>query len=367
LSKSLTIALAIIVAGIVSVYTGFSTAVLELMAGAAARNLLGLQPNIPWLTFLANLGLLGLMFYAGFEVEVPMLKRNFLRASVLAGLAYFVPLLVTFSACRWMLHYDVAVSFLVGIALSTTSVALVYSVLDTRKWTGKPSGQLMLGGAMLIDTFSLLSLALLFGGLDWYTLIELGVIAVLLMLVRRFGARLFRRCGGRLEEMEMRFLLLVLVGIAFLAEQVQIHGAILAFVLGLLMSELRQRHPGATEKFRPVIFGFLAPLFFFQAGLLMELRELSWSSLWVLLLLGIVAFGSKFGAAVWGFRGFSLRRAFVCGWVFNLRLTFGIIAAVFGLESGLLNSSLYSVILGIVLLTSIFSSFAIRGFTLHEL
>lgn len=61
MKESVIPALLVILAGIVAIEIGISTAILEIIAGVFGANFLGLS-EIPWLEFLANFGLLGIMY-----------------------------------------------------------------------------------------------------------------------------------------------------------------------------------------------------------------------------------------------------------------------------------------------------------------
>jgi Kef-type K+ transport system membrane component KefB len=97
-----------LIASLVSIWTGISVALIEILVGVAAGNLLHLQASTEWINFLALLGSGVLTFLAGAEIDPQSLRSN-LRASLLIGaLSFFMPFLVVWLfaqfALGWSLH-----------------------------------------------------------------------------------------------------------------------------------------------------------------------------------------------------------------------------------------------------------------------
>lgn len=128
---TITILLVIAVAAqFVSLRFGISVAIIEMLLGILLGNGLGIRAaDKDWLVFLAAIAGVILTFLAGSEVDNAALKKN-LKPSVLIGVVSF---LAPFAACSLASFYLLAWSFqssmLVGVALSETSVAIVYIVL----------------------------------------------------------------------------------------------------------------------------------------------------------------------------------------------------------------------------------------------
>ena len=116
-----------------------------------------------WVRFLANFGMLGLMFMAGFEVDVRRLRTTW-RASVTIGvLSLAFPMAGVFATAYFFFGLPLMAAGLVAIALSTTSLALVYHALKERSLLGESTGQVLLASASVVDVLSMVSLSLLLG------------------------------------------------------------------------------------------------------------------------------------------------------------------------------------------------------------
>ncbi len=355
-TESLIVSILIILAGVGALEIGFSSSIFEILAGVFASNFLELG-ELSWIDFLSNLGLLGLMFFAGLETDPELMRKNLLKSLFIGFSSYFFPLVSIFYFAHYVLHYPFEASLLIGIALSTTSLALVYPLLKEKGLLQHSTGQVLLAAAMIVDISSMLTMSFLFEGINLYNFIFSVALILLLFRLPKWGEMLFDRYEGNQIEFKTRFIILVLVALGFLSETVHINEAVLAFTAGIFFAEFFRKDELTEKKVRAVIFGFLAPFFFFKAGYSVKLSVLSWKVVFLALFLGTIAFVTKYIGTVYAtsnlFKGAVYKLA---GLFFNMRLTFGIVASVFGLKSGLIDEETYVALLIIVVATSLVSS-----------
>jgi len=353
--------LLIVVFGVLSLEMGFSTAILEIVAGVIGGNLFGgISPS--WMSFIANYGLLGLMFLAGLEIDRNELRKHFRRSSVLALSAYLIPFVVIF-AIAFAITLNLGQSTLIAIALSTTSLALLYPLLRERGYLNLEIGHVILSAAMLVDIFSMISLSIAFSAITYLSLIFLIILALFMFHAPRVGRWLFARYSENLAEIELKFILLVLLALLFFAERVMISEAVLAFIMGFLFSEILEEHEILVEKLKGIIFAFFSPIFFFKAGSFLKISSMNLMSLLYIAILLPAAFLSKYYASKLVFRklfGAGEHLSRFVGLSFNLRLTFGIVTALFGLELGLIPLEIYTAIVTIIIFSALISSIANR-------
>lgn len=364
MKESVITALLVILAGVAAIEMGISTAILEIIAGVFGANFLGLS-EIPWLEFLANFGLLGIMFFAGFEANGKLLKKYWARSVSIGAVSYLTPFVIVLLVCLFILNFSVESSLLIAIGMSTTSLALVYPVLKEKGALAKGSGQIFLTSAMVVDIASMLSLSLIFGGFNIYTIVFILAIGLSLWILPKFGKWLFSRYECGVTQFKVRFIFLVLLSLAFFSEKAGVHAAVLAFVAGFIFSELLEEHQILEEKLRGVIFGFLAPLFFLKAGMAIDLKAIDTIVLVYIGLFSLVAFFSKYFGTLCAVNYFKIGSAKFAGFLFNFRLSFGIIVAIFGFQAGLISSKIYIALIAVILFTSIISSFFLKIFP-HE-
>jgi len=169
------------------------------------------------------------------------------------------------------------------------------------------------------------------------------------------GRKIFSHFKGNVVEFEFKIILLLLLGVAMISEQVGIDAAIIAFLLGMITSQVVVEHKDLDIKLRGVVFGFFAPIFFFNVGLSLDVAGLieSWS---LIVLFLVVGFSATYIGVYLTARLFVPNLAEYVAGVFNSNLTPGIIIAIFGYESGIFPPAVYSAIIGAVVLSTLVSS-----------
>lgn len=360
LNISLMVAGVLILAGVLALEAGITSAITEIVAGVLLAYFLPNVSTLEWLEFLAHFGVLGLMFLAGFEVDVRRLRTTW-KASVGMGVVSLaVPMAGVFLLCTYALGMGTKVSGLIGVGLSTTSLALVYNSLKERDLLKERVGQIILGAASVVDVLSMVALALLLGDVGWGTGAFLIFMIPTVLGLPRIGEWIFRRYKGNVVEFELRFILMVLVGLGFLAEKAGVHQAVVAFTVGLILSEVVEEHEQVEEKLKGVVFSFFAPIFFLHAGTRIDLGMADAGVLGLMAVFFAVACGLKYLGTMAAARAFLNTMGHFSGILFNYRLTFGIIAATVGLEHGLLDRRMYAVLLLVVLASAILPMIFLR-------
>lgn len=361
MDPSIAVALVLVVAAGIALEIGFSSAIAEILAGVALGYFIVGVESLDWVRFLGNLGLLGLMFLAGFEVDINRLRRTWRASAGIGVLSLTTPMVGVFAVCFFGIGLAWQSAGLIAIGLSTTSLALVYHALKERGDLAEDFGQIVLGAATVVDVLCMVALALLLGDVGWGTAIVLLVLIPTIFGLPRVGIWIFRRYKGSIVEFELRFLMVLLISMGFMAEHVGgIHPALVAFVIGLIMSEVVEEHTEVEEKLRAIVFSLLAPIFFLHAGMQIDLTLISGDSLIQFAILLVVAIGLKFLGTAVAARWLIGRSSVFVGLLFNYRLSFGIITATVGKESGLINEAQYSIILLIIVCSAFLPALFLR-------
>src|SRR5499426_68861 len=210
LVSALWIALALISA-LVSIRLALSVALIEIMVGAIAGNVIGL-PLTPWINYLAGLGAILLTFLAGAEVDMEVVRRN-VGASVGIGFVSFLfPYVGCMLAARYLVGWDWPQAQIAGISLSTTSVAVVYAVMVETGLNKTELGKIILAACFITDLATVLALGIVFAHFDAWLALFGGATAVALWLLPRFSPWFFDQVGHRVSEPETKFVSLVLLG-----------------------------------------------------------------------------------------------------------------------------------------------------------
>ena len=125
--------LLVMLASLASVELGISVALIEISLGVVAGNVLGLQ-SPPWMDFLASFGSIVLTFLAGAEVDPEVMRAKLRESLLIGGLSFAAPFFGTWLVCGWGLGWSLPAAQIAGVALSTTSLAVVYAVLVETGW-----------------------------------------------------------------------------------------------------------------------------------------------------------------------------------------------------------------------------------------
>jgi Kef-type K+ transport system membrane component KefB len=349
-TQSFVIGLLIAIAGVLAIEF--------ILMGVFARNVVGVY-QAEWLEFISEFGLITLMFIAGFEVDLPILKKNFGKSTVVGISSFIIPFGGIYLVSR-LLGMEHLKAILMSIALSTTSLALIFPALRQKGLLKYPDGQFILSAASIVDILSILSLTIFFIQPDWNLLF--GAIGVVLIFVLgpKISPILFGRWKGNVVEMEVKFILFTLLALIFIGALSEVHAALTGFVFGVMMGSLMKEHFEVEDKLRTIVFSFFAPVFFFHAGAQMDLSQFNISYILMFLLFAPLAFGLKYFGSYFPFKYYKNSLTTYGAILFNYQLSFAIIAALFGLETGLFSLAEYSVVMGVVLATSLTTAFILK-------
>jgi Kef-type K+ transport system membrane component KefB len=169
-----------LVASLISIWSGISVALIEILVGVIAGNFLHLQSNNEWIGFLALLGSGVLTFLAGAEIDPHSLKAN-LRASVLIGVISFAaPFALVWLFAEFVLGWPLHQAQIAGIALSTTSVAVVYAVMIEGGYSDTAMGKMILAACFITDFGTVLALGGLFANFNLWLVVFVVVMCVVL-------------------------------------------------------------------------------------------------------------------------------------------------------------------------------------------
>ncbi|GGJ03962.1 potassium transporter Kef [Alicyclobacillus cellulosilyticus] len=342
-----------LLASLLSLRLGVSVALMEILIGMAAGNIWHLQPNV-WINFLASFGSLLLTFLAGSEID-PHAFRKHWRASVVIGVASFLlPFLGALAYAYFVAGWSLASAKLAGIALSTTSVAVVYAVMVETGLNRTDIGKAILAACFVTDLGTVLALGILFAGFSPWMLGFIAVTVVVLPLLPRVCGWGFRRLGGKTQEVEMKGVFLILFGLGALATAAGSEAVLPAYLAGLVLAGTLLRYPEVARRLRSLAFALLTPFYFLKAGLYVSLPDV-WHNAWLIL----IFFGVKMVTKIMGVRplasmlGYAAREANYTTLLMATGLTFGTISSLYGLSHHIITQAQYTVLVTVVILSAL--------------
>jgi Kef-type K+ transport system membrane component KefB len=351
-----------LVASLIAIRFKLSIALVEILVGILAGNLAHvlhhyhvfgqdweLKPN-EWIAFLAGFGSILLTFMAGSEIE-PSILRRFLKQSLAIGFASFAaPFLGAMLYARFVSGWDWNAALICGIALSTTSVAVVYAVMLETGLNETDFGKLILAACFVCDLGTVVALGICFANYDWSLVLFLVVAALALWLAPRFVNWFFARWADHVSEPGVKMVFFVLFALGGLATLSKSEAVLPAYMVGLALAGVFARQRETIRRLRTTVFAFLTPFYFLNAGMKVYAPAL-WAGLGLIAVLLALKIVTKF-VGVWPVTrlfGFGPRARNYTTLLMSTGLTFGTICALFGLNNGYIDDRQYSVLVMVVI------------------
>src|SRR5215472_14181486 len=215
LQSALWLGLALL-ASLISIRVAISVALIEIVVGAVAGNLVGLHIT-DWVNFLAGFGAILLTFLAGTEIDPRIVRKHFWSSMSIGVVGFVAPYLGVLAYARYVIGWGWPQAQIAGIALSTTSVAVVYAVMIETGFNRTEIGKIILAACFVNDLGTVLALGLVFANYDLRLAGFVLALVVSLILLARYAPPLLARLGERISEPQTKFLFLVLFALGGLA------------------------------------------------------------------------------------------------------------------------------------------------------
>ncbi len=350
-----------LLATFIGTHLNISNALTEIIVGIAAGYLTvrivgpdALGTHSPWLVFLASTGAVMLTFLAGAELDPGTMKTKWKEVLVVGIVSFAAPFFGCAAIARFVLGWSPEASWLAGIALSTTSMAVVYAVMLETGLNKTDYGKGILGACFVTDLGTVLALGLLFSPFTIRTVVFLLVSAAAFILLPIVTPRLMNHYANRTAAFRTKWVLFILFSLGFLALWAGSEAVLPAYIAGMLLSRDLSKDSLFIRRLRTLTIGFLSPFYFLRAGSLVSLPALAAAPIFFFVLLGGKILTKVFGL-------FPIVSIFRCDrserWYYTLLmstgLTFGTIAALFGLTHGIVNQEQYSHLVAVVIASAL--------------
>jgi Kef-type K+ transport system membrane component KefB len=348
-----------LVASLVSIRAGISVALIEIVVGVAAGNIhFGgghqILRSTDWTNFLAMLGSGVLTFLAGAEIDPVSLRANF-RASMSIGIAAFLlPFAGVWLFTQFVLGWPVHQAQIAGIALSTTSVAVVYAVMIETRQSETALGKMILAACFINDLGTVLALGFIFANFNLWLLVFVIVTGVVLWFMPQWTESIVARMGAtRVSEPEIKFIFFVLFFLGGLASTAKSEAVLPAYLIGLVVAGVFLRDKTLVHRMRSIAFAIFTPFYFIRAGSFVSLPAL-WTALGLIVALLALKMAAKFVGVLPLSRVFFMRsrEANYTTLLMATGLTFGTISALFGLQNKIIDQKQYSILVTVVILSA---------------
>lgn len=346
---------------ILSSWLRIATALSEILVGIFAQLIIGvwlsskiLDPNQIWIQFIAGSGAILLTFLAGAELDPTVFRAKWKEASILGLVSFFVPFLGCTATAYYVFHWSAQASWLTGIALSTTSVAVVYAVMLEFGLNATDYGKTLLAACFVTDLGTVLALGFMFSPFTFKTILFFAVTIVVCAFLPFITKYMFKWFGDRPSEFETKFLLLCLFGLGSLAVWAGSEAVLPAYLIGMALAGSVGKNHALISRLRTLTFGLLTPFYFLRVGSIVSVPALISAPFIILALffskiltkiIGVYPITRLFGSAN--------KEGMYTTLLMSTGLTFGSISALYGLNHGVIDANQYSYIISVVIASAI--------------
>ncbi len=273
-----------------------------------------ISPNEIIILNVGNIGLIILMFMAGFESSWTFIVKEKKDAVIHALSASIIPFLLGIIIFKFLLNFSWISSLIVGICLSITAEATKADVLLELNKIKTKVGSAMMGAGILDD------------------IIGLSVFIVVSYFLKD----------------------------KFVKEDILIAGVILAFFLGILLQTHIKKKTKAMEKIEKTLLITIVPFFFITIGIELKLFSMMLNISLLVIIILIAIMGKIIGILITKpFGDFSWKQLYLIGWGMNSRGAVELAIALVAFRTGLINSEIYSSLIIMALITTLIFPFIV--------
>lgn len=324
-----------------------------------------IQANSEWLKYVASSGAILLTFLAGAELEPEALKKRFNEVSIIGIIGFLAPFIGAALISYYFLQWDLRASLLVGVALSTTSMAVVYSVMLEYGLNKTLFGKGVLGACFINDLGTVIALGLIFSPFTYKYVIFIAVLVLLIFTLNPITELLTKHFAYKTAAIRTKWILFVLFSTGALAVWSGSEAVLPAYILGMVLAGIINKDNFFIRRLRTLTIGFLTPFYFLRAGFLMSIPAIiSYPIIF------IVLFFAKVISKIFGL--YPVIRKFKEDknekWYYTLLmstgLTFGTISALFGLSNGIISKEQYSIVVAVVIASAVIPTLIANNFFL---
>ena len=361
-----------LIATLLAIWFKVATALSEIVVGIVAQLIIGalvgstvLGTDQGWIKFLSGTGAIVLTFLAGTELDPVVFKTKWKETTAIGLIGFFAPFLGCAAVAYYVLHWGKDASWLAGVALSTTSVAVVYAVMLEFGLNKTIYGKTVLAACFINDLATVLALGFIFAPFSYKTLIFVVVGIIVFAILPWLTPRFFKRYGGRPSELEAKYLLLTLFGMGALAAWADSEAVLPSYIIGMVLAGTVGKDHALVRRLRTLTFGLLTPFYFIRAGSFVSIPALiaGFGGFLVLLLAKMV---TKFVGVfpVTKIYKSPHKEAMYTTLLMSTGLTFGSISALFGLSHHIIDQAQYSLLIIAVVASAVVPTLIANAFFL---
>ena len=342
----------------------------ELLAGVIfGPPCLGIIAPDPTLNVLSELGIFFLMFYAGLETDADDLRKASGLSTAVGMGGFFVPLGLGYFACHLLFGMGHVQALFVGLGLSITAIAISARMLNDMNLHAYRVTPVILGGAIIDDVLALALLSVIIGAVAGGGSFDILNIAGIVVEVVLFfcatiliGIKIFPKCSVYFSTREAKgftFSLIVALVFGILAELAGLHVIIGAYLAGLFVRRAiceKALLLKVTDRFVSITYGFLGPIFFISLSFHVTFSIFREHLFVILVLVFVATAGKLIGAGLSAYLcKMTANESLVVAFSMNGRGAVELIIASLGLQYGIIDDSIFSILVVMAFITTLLS------------
>ncbi len=338
------------------------------------------QPNQIVFSFLANLGIILLFYYAGMTMNISTITSNVKRSVLISVFNTLIPFGLGFATLYYGLDFSLNASLIMGSVLAVTSQAVSLDVLDELKILRTKLANIIITTGAVDDTIELLFITALLSFIH----ISISHVAAaeyirdiilfigVLYISRALAVPAILKIFNREHSHTARFTasLIILLIIIQLAEFLKVGAHIGALFSGVIVRQTilkdtdipNWHEQDIASSLHTMAFGFLAPLFFVWTGINTDLTTISANIPLISLLFFLATIGTITGSmlAVYLTKG-TLLEGWIIGWGLNPKGDIDLIISFLALSTGIISQSTYTALVIMSILTATISPIVFKS------
>lgn len=327
---------------------------------------LGFETNDA-LIFIGDIGLLFLVFIAGLEIkEYGKIdwKKPIHLSIISAGTCFILGALL---ARSW--GYGITASLLLGTILMSSSVGEIIPIVTSSAHLRDKFSEFLIPAIVIMDASSLFMLSIL---LQWdsgpieLTIFFAGSLFLIYLIVRvlpRISTWFFSRSILKPRETDLKFILVTLIICVAIGEIIQLHGIIIAFLVGAVLGH-HIPNEKTHEKLHGFGFGFFIPIFFVVLGMSLDISFLFEGTSGIALIgavIGTLLVSKIIGAMLFARKNnLPKEEGLLLGVTLWPQLSATLAAAAVGFEFGIFNNELLTAVVFMSIITATVTPFVVH-------
>ncbi|CAJ1193715.1 cation:proton antiporter [Companilactobacillus paralimentarius] len=318
----------------------------------------------------AEIGVILLMFLAGLESNLKLLKKHLVPSITVAIFGVILPVALTLITSL-IFGINFKESIFISVVFAATSVSISVEVLKSLNYLSSASGTVILGAAVVDDILAISILSVMSGTLTGafsmqkiLMLLGLWVLfGVLIVVLHKWVIPQIIHLADYIEATQAPtiFALVICFVMAYIADKVQLDAVLGAFVAGIAVSNSKYYKEKIGSNIEAIGYSIFIPVFFISIGLNLEFSSFL-KDFWLIVfftITGVIGklFGAGFGAKL---SGFDLKDSYVIGSGMISRGEMALIIGQIGFSAKLLSEEYYSAVIISVILITIISPFFLK-------